>query len=62
LNCFLSSHILKEQVNLLLQDDDVSIKKSLMRLMKQTQALQSALNALISMQIHVEIVMKVLDL
>ena len=66
MNCFLSSYLIAQanlsMLNLERTSEDKQFKKSLLRLSRNSKKLQQALNEIFSLQIHVEIVLKILDL
>jgi len=64
-NCFLSSYLISQANTTLLNREkthtDKHFKNSLLRLTRNTKKLQQALNEMFSLQIHVEIVLQILD-
>lgn len=65
MNCYLSSYLISQANTALLNKEaaslDKKVKNSLLRLSRNTKKLQQALNEMFSLQIHVEIVLQILD-
>ena len=64
-NCFLSSYLIAQvnatMLNKMGNKSEKSVRNSLLRLSRNTKKLQQAMNEMFSLQIHVEIVLKILD-